>query len=67
VGESGSRIKKEVLNAMSEGLIDFVASDLHFGRRVCMKKAYRAVRARLGKAIADDVFINNANEFLLNK
>ena len=67
IGQMGSKIKEQVMSAISEGLIDFVASDLHFGRKTYMKKAYNVIKSKIGKVVAEDLFVNNAMDFLINK
>lgn len=55
---------KLIKQGFKEGLIDFVASDVHSNRENCMAKAYKMVRVKYGKATADKVFIENAKEII---
>ena len=62
-GVFGKRIKKNALKAIKEGLIDFVASDIHDKRLSYMKKAYLQVCKSANKQIADQVFKLNAEKY----
>ena len=55
---------KLIKQGFKEGLIDFVASDVHSNRENYMLKAYKTVRIKYGKATADAVFIENAKEII---
>lgn len=48
-----------------EGLVDFVASDVHFARENLMGKAYEVVSKRYGESVAKTVFETNAREIIL--
>lgn len=57
-------LKRKVKELFNEGLVDFVASDVHQGRKNQMKKAYGKVAKRYGKATADAVFNLNAQKII---
>lgn len=58
------KLKKKVKELFKEGLVDFVASDIHQGRENQMKKAYGKVAKRYGRATADAVFNLNAQKII---
>ena len=66
LGMFGKTIQKTVLKAISQGLIDFVASDIHDKRFSYMHKAYKKVCRAVDKKTADKVFkLNAENNFNL--
>ena len=62
-GEEGKTIRRRVLKAIKQGLVDFVGSDIHHDREMPMKNAYKTVQKVAGAKIADDVFNNNAIKY----
>ncbi|MBQ3235866.1 MAG: hypothetical protein IJA97_06895 [Clostridia bacterium] len=64
-GHYGRAFKKKVLVAIKSGLVDFVATDTHYGREECLSDAYKVVKRRFGKETADKLFITNAELFNL--
>ncbi|MBO4251921.1 MAG: hypothetical protein J5911_04605 [Clostridia bacterium] len=58
--------RRKAFGYIKEGLVDFIASDVHFGRDNNMEKAYRIVSKKFGTAVADKLFTENA-ERILNK
>lgn len=66
-GEMVRKNRETILLAICDGLIDFVASDAHYGRKNFMKKAYNIVKKKLNRDIAEDLFTKNAEYLLLNK
>ncbi len=66
VGEYGKKMKKLALSAIKNGLVNFVASDIHDSRKNYMRKAYDKTAKELGKEIADKVFYKNAETRLVN-
>ncbi len=64
IGEDGRTIKKRVLHAIKQGLIDFVASDTHSDRGVSIYKAYKTVVKVAGQEIAEKLFKSNAETYL---
>ncbi|MBP5467183.1 MAG: hypothetical protein J6Y43_06460 [Clostridia bacterium] len=57
---------KKAAAFIKAGLVDFVASDVHFRRKNRMLKAYNAVAKKFGRETADRLFTENA-EAILNK
>lgn len=49
---------------LSSGLVDFVASDVHYGRKNYLKKAYGVVSTQYGDAYADEIFNENAKKII---
>ncbi len=64
VGKSSLRQKKLVKKLFKEGLVDFVAGDMHSGRKYLMKKAYEKVKRKYGTLVANAVFKENAQEII---
>ncbi len=62
-GEEGRTIRRRVLKAIKQGLVDFVSSDVHSDRQLPMKNAYKTVQKTAGTLIADNVFKNNAKKY----
>ena len=60
IGENGRRVQKYLLKAMSKGLIDFVASDIHMMRQTSLDKAYKKITKVLGDETAKRVLYDNA-------
>ena len=58
--------RKKAMNFIKEGLVDFVASDVHYKRKNDMLKAYNIVSKKFGANVADKLFTENA-KILLNK
>lgn len=56
--------KRFVNKLFSENLVDFVASDIHFGRKNLLKKAYNLVCHKYGKDTAEKVFKGNAKKII---
>lgn len=56
--------KKLIKNLFKEDLVDFVASDAHEFRALCMQKAYAYVEKKFGTERAQRVFIENAKEII---
>lgn len=55
---------KFVKKLIKNGLVDFVASDLHFNRENFMAKAYKIIAKKNGDQVAQDLFINNAKAII---
>ena len=51
---------------IKEGLVDFIASDVHYKRRNDMLKAYRIVSRKFGRETAEKLFTENA-KIIINK
>lgn len=56
--------RKLTLNLLREGLVDFVASDMHFSRKNCMDKAYKFVAKKFGEEYAREIFIENIDKII---
>ena len=65
VGKAGLKCKKMARRLLEEGLVDFVASDVHSRRNNCLDKAYKLVLKKHGKETADKLFIENAKTFII--
>lgn len=59
-------IKKRANAFLKQGLIDFVAADIHWGRKNYIKKAYSLVKRRKGRKNANLLFCENAKQ-IINK
>ena len=55
----GAAFKKRVERYLKEGLVHFVANDMHYSREYCMKKAYDYVFQKFDRETADDLFKEN--------
>ena len=64
VGRSKWRYGKKVKGLFKEGLVDFVASDVHYARKNYMKKAYAYVLRKYGQKVAQAVFYDNAQKII---
>ncbi len=60
VGDYGKKFQKKVFATIKSGLVDLVASDVHYGREVSLLSAYKVVSKKFGKKTAEDLFVNNA-------
>lgn len=58
--------RRRAMKFIKEGLVDFVASDIHYKRRKDMQSAYKIVSKKFGVSVADKLFTENA-KILLNK
>jgi len=56
--------KRKALALIRAGLVDFVASDVHYNRKNLMLKAYKKVKKKFGKTTADKLFTENARAML---
>jgi protein-tyrosine phosphatase len=64
IGEYGRKMKKLALSAIKDGLVNFIASDIHDSRRNYMRKAYDKVAKKLGVDFAEKVFNKNAQNLI---
>ena len=60
MGKEGTKQKKFILALLKERLVDFVASDIHQGRKNWMNKAYNLVGKKFGQEYSQKIFMNNA-------
>ena len=56
--------KKKAAALIKAGLVDFVASDVHFKRKNHMIKAYNVVVKKFGQETADKLFTENAKAII---
>lgn len=68
-GSFGNEIKKSAWKLLKKGFTDFIASDVHHPewRPFGMKNAYNAVKDQSGLQIADKLFYNNQQKYLLGE
>lgn len=64
IGEYGKKMKNLAMSAIKDGLISFVASDIHDNRRNYMRKAYEKIAKKLGVSVAERVFNKNAENLI---
>ena len=55
---------KKVKELLKNGLVDFIASDVHFNRKNLLAKAQKWVSKKYGKECAQKIFIDNAKEII---
>jgi len=60
VGKKKGKYFKIVKKLLKNGLVDFVASDVHYNRENLMGKAYAYVDKKFGKQTAEKLFTENA-------
>jgi len=61
VGKHKRKYLKLIKQLMADGLVDFVASDLHSKRKVLTGKARQYVEKKFGETYAEKIFSSNAN------
>ncbi|MBR1983170.1 MAG: tyrosine protein phosphatase, partial [Clostridia bacterium] len=59
--KTGKKLTKKLLKL---GLVDFVASDIHFARTNRLREARDIVEKKYGKDYAKDLFYNNAKKII---
>lgn len=59
-----SAYKRKAFALIRAGLVDFVASDVHYNRKNYMLKAYKKVEKKFGKETADKLFTENAKAII---
>lgn len=64
VGARGVFEKRRILKYIKLGLVDYIASDIHFSRKNYMEKAYEIINKKFGPDVANDLFNNNALELI---
>lgn len=65
-GANGHKEKKKVFNYLKEGLVDFVASDIHKSRINYMKESMKIVTKKFGEDMAEKIYTTNAKKIFLN-
>lgn len=63
-GKESKPFKRKVKNLIKNGLVDFIASDVHSDRYLNIADAYKYVAFKFSKSVADDLFNNNATKLL---
>lgn len=66
VGKFGHKQKKKAFKLIKAGVVDYIASDIHFDRTNYLKQAYDIINKKFGNVICDKLFNQNA-KFLINK
>lgn len=66
VGKLGKNTQTFVLRLIKDGLVDFVSSDIHFGRENVLLEAYNIVKKKFGVNVANNLFTENAKNYILN-
>ena len=64
VGKNGLKQKKKVFKLIKAGVVDFVASDIHYNRTNYLKQAYEIINKKFGKDTSKKLFNENA-KFLI--
>ncbi len=67
IGLLGKPVQSYVLKLIKEGLVDFIASDYHYGCENYLKEAYVFIKKKFKNKVADNLFIINAKKYILNK
>lgn len=60
------KYKRKIVAMVKEGLVDFVASDMHFKRVNRMQAAYLKIEKKFGRETADKLFTENAKNIIKN-
>ena len=55
---------KKVMALFENGLVDFVAGDVHHNRENCMAKAFKVIKRKFGEIVANKVFLKNASKII---
>ena len=66
VGRMGKQVQHFVLKLIKEGLVDFIASDLHQDTENYLKDAYEFIKKKFKSKVADALFIENAKKYILD-
>ncbi len=66
IGIRGLSAKKYALKLIKLGLVDFISSDMHYGRINTIKKAYKVVKRKFGSKKAEELFNLNAEKYIFN-
>ncbi len=59
-GESGKKVQKKVLATIKSGLVDFIATDIHYKRKASLQDAYKVIQKKFGTEVADNLLENNS-------
>ena len=63
-GESIRPVKKMAKKLLKNGVVDFIASDVHHNRKNYMQKAYNLIKKRYGEQTAERLFNQNALQII---
>lgn len=63
-GVDGKKEQRKVFKYIKHGLVDFVASDIHYSRHNHMVEAYNKIVKKFGEEVAVKLFNDNANNYL---
>ncbi len=66
IGHMGKHVQSFVLKLIKEGLVDFIASDVHQTPTNHLKEAYEFIKKKFKNKVADALFINNATKYILD-
>ncbi len=66
VGRMGRHIQHFIFKLIKEGLVDFVASDVHHDTENHIKEAYELVKKKFSVKVADSLFKLNAKNYILD-
>ena len=58
------KYRRKVYTLIKAGLVDYVASDVHYHRKNRMQKAYKKIAKKFGQQTADELFNENAKAVL---
>lgn len=64
VQKQSRKVLKFVKQLLKNDLVDFVASDVHYMRENCMKKAYELIKKKYGEQMAERIFVLNAKQLI---
>ncbi len=64
VGRNGSKERKKAFKLIKAGVVDFIASDIHYNRTNYLKEAYDIINKKFGKEMCEKLFNQNA-KFLI--
>ena len=67
LGKHGFIIKRKVSKLLKEGLVDFIASDIHSNRVNYLEKAKKYIDKKYGLEYSNKLFEENARELLLKE
>jgi protein-tyrosine phosphatase len=62
--ESIRPVKKMAKKLLKNGVVDFIASDVHHNRKNYMQKAYNLIKKRYGEQTAEQLFNQNALQII---
>ena len=60
-------LRKFIMKLIKNNLVHFISSDVHYGRENKMLEAYQMVAKKIGKDIANKLFIDNPRKVIFNQ